>query len=86
VGKLGMPEYGGELAIRANNKIVNFDPYDAPSGNIHSAWMERLVSGDWTLDPSVFDFLPHWHPSQSLKDIWRKLGIYRPRHLCRAFA
>ena len=65
--KLGRPEYGGELVIRANNKIVNFDPYDAPSGNIHSAWMERLVSGDWTLDPSVFDFLPHWHPSQYLK-------------------
>jgi peptide/nickel transport system substrate-binding protein len=65
--KFGKPEYGGELVIRANNKIVNFDPYDAPSGNIHSAWMERLVSCDWTLDPAVFDFLPHWHPSQYMK-------------------
>jgi peptide/nickel transport system substrate-binding protein len=65
--RLGKPEYGGELLIRANTDIVNFDPYNAPSGNIHSAWMERLVSGDWTLDPAVFDFLPHWHPSHFLK-------------------
>ena len=24
--KLGRPEYGGELVIRANSDIVNFDP------------------------------------------------------------
>jgi hypothetical protein len=46
----GKPEYGGELVIRANNDIVNFDPYNSPGGNIHSAWLERLVSDDWTLD------------------------------------
>ena len=41
--KLGKPQYGGELVIRANSNIVNFDPYNALSGNIQSAWMERLV-------------------------------------------
>ena len=65
--KLGEPEYGGELVIRANNKIVNFDPYYAPSGNIHSAWMERLVSDDWTLDPAVWDFRTPWHPAKYMK-------------------
>jgi ABC-type transport system substrate-binding protein len=65
--KLGEPEYGGELVIRANNDIVNFDPFYAPNGNIHSAWMERLVSDDWTLYPAVFDFKSHWRPAQYMK-------------------
>jgi hypothetical protein len=25
--KLGEPQYGGEITIRANKDIVNFDPY-----------------------------------------------------------
>ena len=60
--KLGRPEYGGELVIRANSDIVNFDPYNAPLGHIYSVWLERLVSDDWTLDPAVFDFKAHWRP------------------------
>ena len=27
--KLGKPQYGGEMVIRANWNIVNFDPYNA---------------------------------------------------------
>jgi peptide/nickel transport system substrate-binding protein len=65
--KLGKPEYGGELVIRANNDIVNFDPIHSPDGNIHTAWLERLVSPDWTVAPEVFDFKPHWHPSEYMK-------------------
>src|SRR5271157_5072771 len=64
---LGQPEYGGELVIRANNDIVNFDPYYSPNGNIHAAWLERLVSDDWTLDPAVFEFKAHWRPAQYMK-------------------
>ncbi len=64
---LGQPEYGGELVIRANNDIVNFDPYYSPNGNIHAAWLERLVSDDWTLDPAVFDFKSHWRPAKYMK-------------------
>ena len=65
--KLGKPEYGGEIVIRANWNISSFDPYNAPFGNIHSAWMERLISDDWTLDPAVFDYKAHWRPSRYLK-------------------
>ena len=65
--KLGKPEYGGELVIRANTDIVNFDPLHSPDGHIYAAWMETLAAGDWTLDPAVFDFKPHWHPSQFMK-------------------
>jgi len=66
--KLGKPQYGGELVIRANRNIVLFDPYiTEPMTNIHSAWLERLVLDDWTVDPAVFDFKTHWHPSQYVK-------------------
>ena len=65
--ELGEPQYGGEIVIRANWNIVNFDPYNAPLGNIHSAWMETLATDDWTLDPVVFDYKAHWRPSQYVK-------------------
>jgi ABC-type transport system substrate-binding protein len=65
--KLGTPRYGGELVIRANWDIVNFDPYNAPFGNIFSAWMETLTSDDWALDPKIFDFKSHWRPYRYVK-------------------
>ena len=66
--KLGEPQYGGELVIRASRNIVNFDPYFG-AGLVHlvTAWMERLVADDWTLDPEIFDYKPLWHPSLYLK-------------------
>ena len=65
--KLGKPQYGGELVIRANSNIVDFDPYNAPAGNIFSGWMEKLVTDDWTMDPAVFDYKAHWRPLQYVK-------------------
>ena len=65
--RLGKPQYGGEMVIRANWNIVNFDPHFTSFGNIHSAWMERLFSDDWTLNPAVFDYKAHWRPSLYLK-------------------
>ncbi len=66
--KLGEPQYGGEMVIRANRNIVNFDPYFGESlTSIHGAWMERLVSDDWTLDPAVWDYKLGWHPPQYKK-------------------
>jgi hypothetical protein len=67
---LSKPRYGGEMIIRANLDIVNFDPYDAPMATIHSAWLERLVSDDWTTDPEIYDFKIHYHPYQYLKVTW----------------
>jgi len=62
------PQYGGEMVIRASRSIVNFDPYFGV-GPVHivTAWMERLVADDWTLDPAIFDYKTLWHPSQYLK-------------------
>ncbi|MGB7726069.1 MAG: hypothetical protein WBL37_10870, partial [Dehalococcoidales bacterium] len=53
--KLGTPQYGGELTVRASRNIVNFDPYFGEATGIYGAWLERLVVPDWTLDPSVKD-------------------------------
>jgi peptide/nickel transport system substrate-binding protein len=66
--KLGKPQYGGELVIRANRDIVNFDPYFTETlTSIYGAWMERLVADDWTVDPAEWDYKITWHPSKYLK-------------------
>ena len=66
--KLGKPQYGGEITIRASRDIVNFDPYFAETlTSIYGAWMERLVTDDWTLDPEIWDYKIAWHPSQYMK-------------------
>ena len=66
--KLGKPQYGGEMVIRANRDIVNFDPYFSETlTSIYGAWMERLVSDDWTVDPTIWDYKITWHPSKYLK-------------------
>ena len=46
---LGPPQYGGEIVLRSNRDIANFDPYFYEMlPNIDSAWMERLFADDWT--------------------------------------
>ena len=66
--ELGTPQYGGNLVIRANRNIISFDPYITENqANIYSAWMERLVADDWTLNPEIFDYKTHWHPAQYMK-------------------
>jgi ABC-type transport system substrate-binding protein len=66
--KLGKPQYGGEMTIRANRNIVNFDPYFTEGlTSIYGAWMEKMVADDWTVDPSVWNYKIAWHPIQYLK-------------------
>jgi len=66
--KLGKPQYGGELVIRAGGNIVNFDPYfSEKQTSIYGGWLERLVADDWTLDPAVWDYRIPWHPVKYLK-------------------
>jgi peptide/nickel transport system substrate-binding protein len=65
---LEKPRYGGELVIRANWNIMNFDPYFGDkTANINSAWMEKLHTDDWTVNPAVFDYKTCCRPSQYLK-------------------
>ena len=66
--KLGKPQYGGEIVIRATRNIENFDPYFSEGlTSIYGGWMERLVSDDWTIDPAVWDYTMAWHPSKYMK-------------------
>ena len=61
---LGKPQYGGDITIRANRNIVNFDPYFTLNlTTIHSAWLERLFTDDWTLNPAVFDYKTSFRPN-----------------------
>jgi peptide/nickel transport system substrate-binding protein len=66
--KFGKPQYGNEIVVRIERDIVNFDPYflEGLTG-IFGAWMERLVSDDWTMDPAIWDYKLAWHPSQYQK-------------------
>ena len=66
--KLGTPQYGGELVMRYNKNIVNFDPYfSEQSCTIESAWMEKIHADDWTLDPAVYNYFLSFRPSQYVK-------------------
>ena len=60
--KLGKPEYGGEIIIRADRNIEFRN-----LANIDSAWLEKLHTDDWTLNPAVFDYKMCWRPPQFLK-------------------
>ena len=63
--KLGVPQYGGEIKIRASRNLQNFDPYYSESlTSIYGGWMERLLTDDWTQDPAECDYVLPWHPSK----------------------
>ena len=62
---LGRPQYGDELVIRLNRKIVNLDPYNGVHlTQIHTAWMEKLFVDNWTLNPEIFDYVRNLRPNQ----------------------
>ena len=69
------PQYGGELVIRNNRDIVSFDPYNGETATtVESAWLERLFTDDWTLDPKIWnykiDFRPDEYTKGSLAQSW----------------
>jgi peptide/nickel transport system substrate-binding protein len=66
--KLGTPQYGGELNLRTNKDIVNFDPYfQGNVNNVYTAWLEPIHTDDWAVDPAIFDFKIGYHPTQFMK-------------------
>jgi ABC-type transport system substrate-binding protein len=66
--KLGKPQYGGELNIRLNRKIVNLDPYFGYHlTQIHTGWMEKMFVDDWTLDPAIYDYSGNQPPYKWIK-------------------
>jgi len=86
--KLGAPQYGGEITIRANRNIQNFDPYFDESNlcSIQGAWMEGwpVMIGSWIRQPGI----PNWAgiPSGEERPPGGKLGVYRASHPRGAFA
>ena len=66
--KLGKPQYGGEMVIRLNRKIVNLDPYNGVHlTQIHTAWMEKMFVDDWTMDPAVYDYRMAERPKSNVR-------------------
>jgi ABC-type transport system substrate-binding protein len=65
---LGKPQYGGEFTIRLNRRIVNFDPYyGVHLTQIHTAWLEKMFTDDWTMDPAVYDYRVGQRPDAGIK-------------------
>ena len=61
------PQTGGTMTIRTDKNFVGFDPYSSSSQEtMESAWLERLFSDNWTIDPSVFNFSIQFRPSEFL--------------------
>jgi peptide/nickel transport system substrate-binding protein len=68
--KLGMPQYGGEITIRASRNLENFDPFfQEVQSSIYGGWMERLICDDWTIDPDIWDYKLPWHPSKYMRGL-----------------
>src|SRR5271157_2719778 len=66
--KLGQPQYGGELNIRTNRRIANFDPYyGVHLTQIYTAWMEKMFAPDWLMDPLVNDFREGERPDDTIR-------------------
>ena len=67
---LGKPQYGGEIVLREDRDVPGMDPYlSSGLGTLQTAWMERLFTDDWTLDPNVFSYKLTWRPDQYLKGL-----------------
>jgi peptide/nickel transport system substrate-binding protein len=66
--QIGRPEYGGEITLRLNRDIANFDPYFFEMlPNVNSAWLERLFADDWTLDPQIYRYNTHFRPGEFVR-------------------
>ena len=66
--KLGKPQYGGEMILRINSNITNYDPYvGGHHFQIYSAWMEQLHTDDWTTDPAIYEYKIGFPPNQFVK-------------------
>ena len=66
--KLGEPQYGGEIVLRIDSDITNYDPYvGGHHFQIYSAWLEQLQTDDWTTDPAVYAYKTGYPPRQCVK-------------------
>ena len=65
---LGTPQYGGTMVLRMNNDLSAWDLYNTPaSTNITAAYIEKMIGDDWTLNPSVYNYMTNWRPPDYVK-------------------
>jgi peptide/nickel transport system substrate-binding protein len=58
-----VPQYGGSLTIRSIYDAANWDPYNNQSlTTFDGAWMERLFTDEWTLNPSMWNYQIAFRP------------------------
>jgi len=56
------------MSLRINKDVVNFDPYNAQTlTSVETAWLERLFTDDWTMDPSVWSYQLLFRPTEYTK-------------------
>jgi ABC-type transport system substrate-binding protein len=62
---LGTPQYGGIITDHLTQDITTWDSYESSNGQGGFApYLEALWEGDYTVDPSIWDFSTGWIPSQ----------------------
>jgi len=67
---LGTPQYGGTITFRMNRDYGSFDPYFSGGlTTMESAWLERLHTDDWRLDPTIFPYKINFRPSEYVKGL-----------------
>ena len=63
--KLGKPQYGGTIVYSSGFDFTNHDPFSSMGGaSMETAWMDKLASDNWTIDPAVFNYRIAWRPPQ----------------------
>ena len=65
---LGIPQYGGEMVLQMTSSLSGWDVADSPgTTNITAAYLEKTIGDDWTLNPSVYNYMTNWRPPDYVK-------------------
>jgi peptide/nickel transport system substrate-binding protein len=72
--KLGQPQYGGTITIRANSLQPAFDNSQWSASVMLDYWFEKLWQNSWTVDRNIWPFTLGWTPNEyymsSLAESW----------------
>lgn len=66
--KLGTPQYGGAMTLRAPANFASWDPYSlGANASIFHCYLEPLFCTDWTMNPTVFNYQTNFCPPDYAK-------------------
>ena len=60
---LPQPQYGSTLTFSVNTDITGFDFYLQQGQSISPAWLERLFTDNWTMNPTEFAYQLDYRPN-----------------------